>query len=68
MAGWWSWILTIGGCLGLWAAGSGRRWGWGVCLATQALWLAYAVATDQGGFIIGAIVYGAVYLRNWRSQ
>lgn len=61
----WSWILTAGGVFGLWLAGRRNVWGWAVGLAMQVLWVAYAVATTQWGFIVSAVAYGTVYGRNW---
>ena len=61
----WSWVLTAGGVFGLWLAGRRNVWGWAVGLGMQVLWIAYAVATVQWGFIVSALAYGAVYGRNW---
>ena len=63
---WWSWALTAVGVFGLWQAGSGKWWGWGIGLASQAAWLTYAVTTEQWGFIPAAFVYGTMYARNMR--
>jgi nicotinamide riboside transporter PnuC len=63
----WSWLLAAGGILGLWLAGSGKPVGWLVGLGMQALWIAFALATAQYGFVVTALAYGAVYLRNWRK-
>ena len=64
----WSWLLTIITCTGLLLAGrlNRPRMGWGICLAGQALWLYYAIITEQHGFILGAAVFGMVYLANLR--
>lgn len=62
----WSWLLTAVGLVGLWAAGSRKSYGWLIGLGAQALWIAYALATEQHGFLVSAVAYGAVYLRNWR--
>lgn len=61
----WSWILTLPALVGLWAAGSGKRWGWAVAVATQFAWVVYAILTEQYGFILSAIVYSVVFGRNW---
>jgi hypothetical protein len=61
---WWSWALTVVGIAGLYLAGSGRRAGWAIGLAAQGLWIAYAIATRQWGFIASALAYGAVHARN----
>lgn len=67
----WSWILTAIGIFGLYVAGSKKSWGWLVGLSAQGLWLAYAISTEQYGFVISAFAYGWVYLRNflaWRRD
>jgi len=68
---WWSVVLTAVGVLGLYLAGRRSWWGWAVGLAAQALWIAYAIATRQWGFIGSALAYGLVYGRNaraWRAE
>jgi nicotinamide riboside transporter PnuC len=68
---WWSVLLTVVGVTGLWIAGRRSAWGWVVGLAAQVLWIAYAIATRQWGFIGSALAYGFVYGRNahrWRSE
>lgn len=67
----WSWLLTAVGVTGLWMAGSGKWWGWGIGLGAQVLWLAYAVSTQQWGFVPACGVYGFMYFRNlrrWRAR
>ena len=64
---WWSILLTAVGVLGLWVAGRRSAWGWAIGIAAQALWIAYAVATRQWGFIASALAYGWVYSRNFWS-
>lgn len=68
---WWSWVLTAVGVFGLWLAGRKDWRGWLVGLAAQILWIAYAIVSRQWGFILSALVYGAVYLKNmlaWRRE
>ena len=64
---WWSFLLTAIGVFGLWAAGSKKPWGWAVGLGAQVLWIAYAVQSEQWGFIVSAFAYGSVYARNLRK-
>ncbi|MFC0504275.1 hypothetical protein [Micromonospora costi] len=67
----WSWVLTGVGVFGLWLAGRRNPWGWAVGVGAQVLWVAYAVVTRQWGFLLGAFVYGPVYLGNflrWRRE
>jgi hypothetical protein len=61
----WSYLLAAVGILGLVLAGQRRAIGWAVGLGAQGLWIAYALATHQFGFIVSALAYGAVYARNW---
>jgi hypothetical protein len=60
----WSWILGILGVTGLWLAGKQVWWGWLITLINEILWITYAIATEQYGFIFMAICYAMVYLRN----
>ena len=65
----WSYILTTIGVFGLWLAGRKDWRGWLVGLSAQGVWLAYAVATQQWGFIVSAFAYGWVYALNiWRMR
>lgn len=45
-----------------------RAAGWALGLINQFIWIGYALATTQYGFIIGAVVYGAVMIRNLRRM
>lgn len=65
MSQWWSWALSAIGIAGIFLAGGHRKVGWLLGLGVQGLWIAYAVATEQWGFIASALAYGAVYARNW---
>lgn len=67
----WSWLLTAVGVTGLYFAGRKVWWAWLIGLGAQLLWLTYAVATEQWGFIVSAFAYGWVYARNaklWWEQ
>lgn len=61
----WSYVLSAVGITGLYLAGSRKRVGWLVGLGAQLLWITYAIATDQHGFILASLCYGWVYARNW---
>ncbi|MGW5122972.1 hypothetical protein ACWEQ7_02725 [Streptomyces sp. NPDC004069] len=67
MTGWWSWLLTAVGVLGLYLAGRKSPWGWAVGIGAQGLWFAYAVITRQWGFLVSCAAYGWVYARNFRA-
>jgi hypothetical protein len=62
---WWSVLLTTVGVVGLFLAGSKYKLGWAVGLGAQGLWIAYAIATQQWGFLASAGAYGYVYARNY---
>jgi len=62
---WWSIALAATGILGIWLAGRKNLWGWAIGVAAQLLWIAYAIVTQQWGFILSAVAYAAVYGWNW---
>ena len=64
MNAWWSYLLTAVGVTGLVLAGRKLWWAWLIGLGAQVLWIAYAIATEQWGFIVSAIAYGWVYATN----
>lgn len=64
MSEWWSWALTLIGVTGFWLAGRKVWWAWYVNIANQALWLAYALVSQQWGFLLGIPVYLAVFVPN----
>lgn len=61
----WSFVLSFIGIAGIILAGSKYKLGWLIGLAVQPLWVWFAVSTGQYGFIINAVIYAAVYARNW---
>lgn len=71
MSWWWSWLLMLVGVTGLYVAGRKSYWGWFIGLAAQVLWLVYAIATRQWGFLVSCFAYGGIYLKNliaWRKE
>lgn len=71
MSWWWSWLLMVVGVTGMFYAGKGQWKGWAIGLGGEILWVAYAIDTQQWGFIPFALAYGAVYARNalhWRGS
>lgn len=67
----WSITLSALGIVGILLAGSKRKVGWLVGMAIQPLWIIFAIQTGQYGFIANAVIYFAVYLRNyllWRRE
>lgn len=61
----WPWILTVVGVIGFYLSGAKKRSGWMIGIASQGLWLAYAITTKQWGFIPACAAYGTVYYYNW---
>lgn len=61
----WSYALTAVGIMGLWQSGSKNKFGWLIGAYAQVLWIIFAIATEQYGFIVSAFVYGYVYVRNY---
>lgn len=66
VAWWWSWLLMAVGVTGLFLAGKKRKIGWMIGIGVQLLWIIYAIVSRQWGFIVSALVYGAVNTINWR--
>lgn len=64
---WWSFLLTSVGVFGLFIVGNSKWWGFAIGLFAQTLWLAYALATHQYGFLLSAFAYGWVNVRGWRN-
>jgi hypothetical protein len=56
----WPWLLTGTQVAALWAAGGHHWWGWPLGASVQPPWIAYALMTDQLGFIPGCMFSGAV--------
>lgn len=60
----WSGVLTAIGLAGFFLAGRKVWWAWYVNIANQALWMTYAIVTEQWPFIVGAIAYTIVFIDN----
>lgn len=61
----WPYILSAIGVFGIYLAGSKNVLGWYVGIIAQTMWITFAIQTEQYGFIISAVAYGAVYIRNY---
>ncbi len=61
----WSWVLAAIGVTGIFLVGRKTIWGWLVLCVNECLWIAYALATDQYGFIAMAIAYAAIYIKSY---
>lgn len=56
------WLLVGAGITGTFLAGRGIAWGWLLLVGLQPLWISYAIATGQYGFIFGALAYGGAQM------
>ena len=64
-------ILSIIGVTALWLIGRRLWWGWLIAWGNECLWVAFALSTQQYGFILGAAIYGTINMANaivWRKQ
>jgi hypothetical protein len=61
----WTWALTGLQVTALWVAGRGRAWGWMLGSAVQPGWIAYALLTNQLGFVIGCVISTGVQLSGY---
>jgi hypothetical protein len=71
MTGYWSYVLAAIGVAGIFFVGRKTVWGWLVLLFNEVLWIAYALITNQYGFILSAIAYAIVYIKSyllWRQE
>jgi hypothetical protein len=59
----WSYLLAAIGIAGLLIAANAPRVGWWFNIAAQLVWITYAVATRQWGFLASAFGYGVAYAR-----
>ena len=61
----WSWVLAVIGVAGIFFVGRKTIWGWLILLFNEFLWIAYALVTDQYGFIFSALAYAVVYIKSY---
>jgi hypothetical protein len=61
----WGVTLALLALIGLWAAGSGKSWGWFICLTSEFVWVGYALAIKQYALFPSVAIFTIVYFRNW---
>ena len=61
----WSFVLAAGGLVRLWLSGSKRRFGFVVGMLTSVGWFVYGLQSRQFGFLISAVVFFVVHVRNF---
>lgn len=59
------WLLALGGITGTAVTSFGGRFGWLLLFGLQPLWITYALATGQGGLVLGSVAYSAVQLNGY---
>lgn len=59
------WLLVVGGVAGTFLAGDGRHWAWLILFGLQPVWIAYALATGQTGFVLGSLAYAGAQLHGY---
>jgi hypothetical protein len=59
------WVLVIAGIVGTMLAGRGVGWGWLLLFGLQPLWVGYAVATEQYGFVVSAVAFSIGQLQGY---
>jgi nicotinamide riboside transporter PnuC len=61
----WSYVLAGLGVLSLYLTGKKLKSGWVVGIVNSGLWMAYAIVTNQLGFLLSAFVFVAVQIKNY---
>jgi hypothetical protein len=52
------WCLVAAGIVGTHVAARNVPWGWLLLVSLQPMWIAYAISTEQYGFVVGAVACG----------
>lgn len=63
----WSFALAGLGIAQIWLTGKKIRHGWLVGVLTSVLWFIYGVTTEQYGFLVSAVVFGVIHIKNWQA-
>lgn len=63
----WSYVLAAVGITGLLIAARRPKIGWWFNIAAQMLWISYAIATRQWGFLGSSAGYTFAYIRLLRA-
>lgn len=59
-----TWLIAGVGIAGFWMALK-YRVGWLICVLQESLYIGYGLGTKQFAFIVHAVVFGVVFMRNW---
>lgn len=61
-----SWVLALSGVAAIYFVGRKQIWAWIWATFNEAMWIYYAIVTEQYGFIFAAIAYSVVYIKSYR--
>jgi hypothetical protein len=67
----WSYLLAALALFTSWQIGRKKAWPWLLAAGTQLLWVAYALVTEQYGFIASAFAFLVMNMHNyvkWRRE
>lgn len=67
----WSWILSCIGMVGMYAVGHKVWWSFVILALNECLWIAFSISTHTYGFILGAVAYIAIHMKNmlkWQKE
>ena len=57
--------LVLAGLAVMYLLAHRNRWGWVLSLLNQTVWLALAYVSNNWGFLLGAVAFGAVAVHGW---
>ena len=60
-----SWVLALSGTAAIYFVGRKHIWGWIWLTFNEVMWIYYALATKQYGFIFAAVAYSIVYIKSY---
>lgn len=66
VAQWGPWYLSVVGVAVVWWLRFKQPTAWLLGIFLKCCWVAFAVITQQWGFLLSAVVYGAIFFSNWR--
>lgn len=62
---WVPWVLATGNVGSAYLSGKRNKWGWALLVVTQILFVAYAIATGQYGFLLQNVAMAAIGVVNY---
>ena len=62
---WVQWVLATRNVGSAYLSGKRNKWGWALLVVTQLLFVAYAIATSQYGFLLQNVAMAAIGVVNY---